>query len=88
MNNIDDLEVGPIGRGKIRPLVEAMGLKVANLGAGGPEAIAALQASWAQFLTALDVGAAPHVRTCPTCRRTVMSGAIRCDGCWSHLTPA
>ncbi len=88
MDHVDDLEVAPIGRGKIRPLVEAMKPAMAALGAGGPEAVAVAQAAWTRFLAGLDLGAAPQVRTCPACQRTVMAGAVRCDGCWSHLTPA
>lgn len=87
MSNVDDLEVAPIGRGKLRPLVQQLSKDIAALGSLDPAA-APLKAAWARFVSVLDLGAGPDVRACPHCGRSVMSLATLCDGCWNRLTPA
>jgi hypothetical protein len=72
--------------------VAAVGSKLAGLTLllKTPEskaAAAALQTSWASLVEILDLPPAAEIRSCPSCRKTVMRQATLCGYCWGRLDP-
>ena len=77
---------------RLRALVAAVGKEIALAPgavatAGGPTPRTALDLSWSRLVEMLDLGTAPEMRACPSCKHLCTVGATRCGHCWTSLLP-
>lgn len=73
-------------RSKLRALAARVEGEIVELGAAaGGTALAAdvgdLALAWRELSNAMALGAEPHLRVCPHCRRSVLLEATRCRYC-------
>jgi hypothetical protein len=88
--NSAPFEISDGDRSRLRAVVATIDRELSCLSLEGTaedhrEAQRGLAVSWAQLVELLEVGPAPEVRECPTCRHVCMRAATLCGHCWTTL---
>jgi len=78
MNQWDGID--PI-RTRLRVLVAHVESTIAGLRTAETDDKQALERAWASLVVGLDLGREPDLRTCPSCRRSILHAAVRCRYC-------
>ena len=78
MNEWDGID--PL-RTRLRVLVAHVESTIAGLRTTAGDSKEALEQAWANLVVGLDLGLEPEVRSCPSCRRSILKVAVRCRYC-------